>query len=80
MTPPLRGERRLIRRGQPLMIHFPDMLPIGGHVRWTLGAKVGVMFTRLLPMAMAEDIQRVGGLPIGWLDDVEQAHRAARAP
>lgn len=72
--PPMRGQRRLIRRGQPLMIHFPDMLPVGGHVRWTMGAKIGVMFTKLLPIAMAEEIQRMSGLPLAWLDDVRQAH------
>lgn len=72
--PPMRGQRRLIRRGQPLMMHFPEMLPVGGHVRWTLGAKIGVMFTKLLPIAMAEEIQRISGLPIAWVDDVRQAH------
>lgn len=72
--PPMRGQRRLIRRGQPLMIHFPEMLPVGGHVRWAMGAKIGVMFTRLLPIAMAEEIQRMCGLPPAWLDEVRQAH------
>lgn len=72
--PAPRGKRRVIRRGQPLMIHFPDMLPIGGHVRWTCGTKIGAMFTRLLPLAMAEDLQRMCDLPSAWVEEVRQAH------
>ncbi len=73
--PVRRGQRKPIRDGQALMIEFPDLLPIGGHVRWSCGAKSGVMFSRLLSFAMAEAIVRLGNLSPAWLDDVRLAHR-----
>lgn len=74
--PVRRGQRKLIRDGQALMIHFPELLPIGGHVRWTCGGTCGVMFSKLLSIDMADDIARLTGLPGGWIDDVRLAHQA----
>ena len=68
------GKRRTIRRGQALMIQFPDLLPIGGHVRWTCGTQCGIMFSRLLPIPVAEEIRRLGNLSHAWLEDVRQTH------
>ena len=72
--PVLRGQRKLIRDGQALMIQLPELLPIGGHVRWTCGAQCGVAFSKLLPMPFAEEIARLGNLNAAWLDDVRLAH------
>jgi hypothetical protein len=72
--PVLRGQRKVIRDGQALMIQFPELLPIGGHVRWTCGAKCGVAFSKLLPLPLAEEILRLGNLNNAWLDDVRMAH------
>jgi hypothetical protein len=72
--PVRRGQRKLIRRGQALMIEFPELLPIGGHVRWTCGAKCGVMFSKLLAPPIAEEIVRMANLSPAFLDDVRLAH------
>ncbi len=72
--PVRRGERKLFRQGQALMIEFPELLPIGGNIRWTCGAKCGVMFSKLLTLPMAEEIRRLGHLPQAWLDVVRSAH------
>ncbi|WP_129790859.1 PilZ domain-containing protein [Sphingosinicella sp. CPCC 101087] len=72
--PVLRGQRKVIRDGQALMIQFPELLPIGGHVRWTCGARCGVAFSKLLPLPIAEEILRLGNLNPAWLDDVRRAH------
>lgn len=71
--PVRRGQRKLVRTGQALMIHFPELLPVGGHVRWTCGGTCGVMFSKLLSQDMAEDIARLAGLPGSWIDDVRLA-------
>jgi hypothetical protein len=63
--------------GQGLMIEFAEMLPIGGHVRWTEGGRCGVMFSKLLPIAAAEELARRGRIPDGWLDELRWAHGAA---
>lgn len=68
-----RGQRKLIRDGQALMIHFPELLPIGGHVRWSCGGTCGVMFSKLLSIEVAEHVARLTGLPNGWIDDVRLA-------
>lgn len=72
--PVRRGERKLFRQGQALMIEFPELLPIGGNIRWTCGAKCGVMFSKLLTLPTAEEIQRLGHLSQTWLDVVRSAH------
>ena len=64
-----------LRPSQTLMVEFARMRPIGGHVRWTEEDRCGVMFTRLLPIATAEEIAARAGLPPAWLDDVRVAHR-----
>lgn len=69
-----RGQRKLIRDGQALMIEFDELLPIGGHVRWTCGSTCGVMFSKLLSLPMAEEIVRLGNLSTAWLDDVRLSH------
>lgn len=63
-----------IREGQALMIEFPELLPIGGHVRWTADNRCGIMFARLLPVAAAAEIGRLAGLGPAWLQEVRRAH------
>lgn len=74
-VPVRRGQRKLIRDGQALMIHLPELLPFGGHVRWTCGAQCGVMFSKLLTLPMAEEIMRMADLSSAWMDDVLLAHQ-----
>lgn len=64
---------------QGLMIDFPDMLPLGGHVRWGMNGMNGLMFTRLLPVHAAEVIAKRANLGDGWLAEVRDAHRLAGA-
>lgn len=66
--------RKPIRKGQALMIEFPDQLPIGGHVRWVSGDQCGIMFSKLLAVPIAEEIQRLGNLSPAWIEDVRQVH------
>jgi hypothetical protein len=73
-VPVLRGQKKQIRDGQALMIHFPELLPISGHVRWTCGGTCGIMFSKLLSSDAAEHIVRLTGLPTGWVDHVRLAH------
>lgn len=54
-----RARSKPVRSGQAIMIAFPDMMPFGGHVRWTRGAQWGVMFSKPLTVAAAEDICRL---------------------
>lgn len=65
------------RPGQRLMIEFPDMLPMGGHVRWSSAGACGVMFSKLLPIPAAQELARRGGLSDAWLDEVRMVHRTA---
>lgn len=70
-----RGQRKIMHRGQALMIEFPELLPVGGHIRWTCGAKCGIMFSKLLTLQMAEDIVRMANVPAAFLEDVRLASR-----
>lgn len=70
-----KGHRNLIRSGQALMIQFPELLPIGGHVRWTCGLQCGVMFSRPLKPSVAEDIVGETNLSSAFMDDVRRAQR-----
>ncbi len=71
-----KGHRNLIRSGQALMIQFPELLPIGGHVRWTCGLQCGVMFSRPLRPSVAEDIVGETNLSSAFMDDVRRAQKA----
>ncbi|WP_165374779.1 PilZ domain-containing protein [Sphingomonas montana] len=70
----IRGKRKPIQIGQPLMIHIPDLFPFGGHVRWSCGSQYGVMFSKFLPSSVAHDISRIGNLNPAWIDDVRLTH------
>ncbi len=70
-----KGHRNLVRSGQALMIQFPELLPIGGHVRWTCGVQCGVMFSRPLKPSVAEDIVGEANLSSAFMDDVRRAQR-----
>lgn len=74
-----RVPKKPIRKGQALMIQFPDMLPVGGHVRWTCGDQYGVMFSKLLKLSMAEEIRRLGNISYAWIDEVREAHHELEA-
>ena len=65
--------------GQRLMVEFPDLRPIGGHVRWSSVGSCGVMFAELLPISAAEELAQRGGLPVGWLDEVRMVHQTVQA-
>ncbi len=71
-----KGHRNLIRSGQALMIEFPELLPIGGHVRWTCGVQCGVMFSKPLKPSVAEDIVGETNLSSAFMDDVRRAQKA----
>ena len=64
--------------GQRLTIEFTDLVPIGGHVRWSGVGSCGVMFSELLPIPAAEELARRGGLPDGWLEEVRTVHGMER--
>lgn len=72
--PVMRGCRNPIRRGQALMIEFPEMWPLGGHVRWRCGAQAGIMFSRLLKPETAADVARMANLSPLFLDEVRCVH------
>ena len=65
--------------GQGLMIELPELLPLGGHVRWSVSGLTGVMFSKLLPVNAALEIAKRAHLGSGWLDEVEEAHRRVKA-
>ncbi len=71
-----KGHRNLIQSGQALMIEFPELLPIGGHVRWTCGVQCGVMFSKPLKLSVAEDIVGEANLASAFIADVRRAERA----
>ncbi len=70
-----KGHHNLIQNGQALMIEFPDLLPIGGHVRWTCGVQSGVMFSKPLKLSVAEDIVGETNLSSAFMRDVRRVHR-----
>lgn len=72
--PVQKGKRKPIRTGQALMIEIADLLPIGGHVRWSCGSQYGIMLSKFLSVAIAEEIGRMGNLNPAWIDDVRLAH------
>lgn len=60
--------------GIGVMIDMDDMLPIGAHVRWSEAGRCGVMFNKLLPVAMGEEISRRCSVYPSWLDELREAH------
>lgn len=70
-----KGHRNLIQTGQALMIEFPDLLPIGGHVRWTCGLQCGVMFSKPLKLSVAEDIVGERNTSSAFIEDVRRAQK-----
>ncbi len=58
------------------MIQFPELLPIGGHVRWTCGLQCGVMFSKPLKLSVAEDIVGETNLSSAFMDRVRQVQKA----
>jgi hypothetical protein len=71
-----KGHRNLIQSGQALMIEFPELLPIGGHVRWTCGMQCGVMFSKPLRLSVAEDIVGEANRSSAFMDDVRRAQKS----
>lgn len=69
------GHRNLIQSGQTLTIEFPELLPIGGHVRWTCGVQCSVMFSKPLKASVAEDIVGEANLSSAFMEDVRRAQR-----
>jgi hypothetical protein len=65
-----------LQPGRGFMLDIDGILPIGGHVRWSQQGRCGVMFSKLLPVASAEEIAQRCALHPSWLREVTCAHTA----
>jgi hypothetical protein len=65
-----------LNAGRGLMIEIDGILPIGGYVRWARLGRCGVMFSKMLPIAAAEEISERCSIHSSWLNEIRGAHAA----
>lgn len=65
-----------LTEGRGLMLEIEGALPIGSYVRWRSQGRYGLMFSKLLPIATAEEIADRCTIHRSWLNEVRAAHSA----
>jgi len=62
--------------GRGMMIEIDGVVPIGGYVRWAKLGRCGIMFSKMLTIAAAEEIEEQCSIHASWLNEIRGAHAA----